>query len=109
MNPATLASPADIARTASLASRTLKAVSGDQRSAALTAIHAALQGSKDVILEANQKDMEAAQKLVDAGRMRQSLAKRLFLSESKWDGMLGGILDVRNLEDPGMIRSSVWV
>jgi glutamate-5-semialdehyde dehydrogenase len=60
-----------------------------------------------VILAANKKDMEAAQKLVDAGKMRQSLAKRLFLSQSKWDGMLEGILDVRNLEDPGMIRSSV--
>ncbi|KAF8245223.1 gamma-glutamyl phosphate reductase [Wilcoxina mikolae CBS 423.85] len=32
--------------------------------------------------------------------MRQSLSKRLFLSQSKWDGMLEGILDVRNLEDP---------
>ena len=104
MDPAAPASPADIARTASLASRTLKAVSGSERNAALTAIHAALQGSKGVILEANQKDMEAAQKLVASGKMRQSLAKRLLLSESKWDGMLAGILDVRNLEDPGMIH-----
>jgi len=96
-------SPVDIARTAALASRTLKAVSGGDRNAALTAVHAALEKSKDVILEANQKDMEAAQKLVDAGKMRQSLAKRLFLNQSKWEGMLKGILDVRELEDPGMI------
>ena len=53
--------------------------------------------------------MDAAQKLVDAGKMRQSLAKRLLLTESKWDGMLEGILDVRDLEDPGMRRPQcVW-
>jgi len=107
MPSTTPASPADIARTAALASRTLTAVDGTDRDAALTAVHSALLKSKDVILAANKKDMEAAQKLVDAGKMRQSLAKRLFLSQSKWDGMLEGILDVRNLEDPGMIRSSV--
>jgi glutamate-5-semialdehyde dehydrogenase len=96
-------SPVDIARTAALASRTLKAVSGDDRNAALTAVRDALEESKDVILEANQKDMEAAQMLVDSGKMRQSLVKRLFLSQNKWEGMLEGILDVRNLEEPGMI------
>jgi glutamate-5-semialdehyde dehydrogenase len=98
-------SPVDIARTASLASRTLKAVSGADRNAALTVVHAALEKSKDEILSANQKDMEAAQKLVDAGKMRQSLAKRLLLSQNKWDGMLEGILDVRDLEDPGIIHT----
>jgi len=102
-------SPVDIARTAALASRTLKAVSGSDRNAALTAVHDALKKSKDVILEANQKDMEAAQKLVDSGEMRQSLAKRLFLSQNKWEGMLEGILDVRNLEEPGMIDPSYLV
>lgn len=94
--------PVDIARTSALASRTLKAVSGADRNAALTAVHAALLQSKDAILAANKKDMDAAQALVDAGKMRQSLAKRLFLSESKWDAMLEGIIDVRDLEDPGM-------
>lgn len=99
----TSASPEDIARTAALASRTLKAVSGADRNAALTAIHAALKNAKDEILAANQKDMEAAQKLVNAGKMRQSLAKRLLLTEGKWESMLEGILDVRDLEDPGTL------
>jgi gamma-glutamyl phosphate reductase len=45
--------------------------------------------------------MEAAQSMVEAGKMRQSMAKRLLLNESKWNGMLQGILDVRNLHDPG--------
>ncbi|KAI5776630.1 Aldehyde/histidinol dehydrogenase [Geopyxis carbonaria] len=94
------ASPVEIARTAALASRTLKAVSGADRSIALTTIHEALGRSKDVILQANQKDMDAAHKLVEAGKMRQSMAKRLLLSEEKWDGMLEGVLDVRNLDDP---------
>lgn len=96
-------SPVEIARTAALASRTLKAVSGADRSAALTTIHNALVQSKDVILRANQSDMDAAHKLVDAGKMKQPMVKRLLLSEGKWDGMLEGVLDVRNLDDPGTI------
>jgi hypothetical protein len=103
----TSAAPAEIAKTAALASRTLKAVSGADRAAALTAVHAALWRSKNAILEANQKDMEAAQKLVDAGKMRQSLAKRLLLSQSKWESMLDGIIDVRNLDDPGTVVCSL--
>ena len=94
-------SPTEIAQTASLASHVLKAVSGADRDAALTAIHAALEANKDAILAANRKDMSAASDLVTQGRLSQSLVKRLDLSKSgKWEDMLSGILQVKSLPDP---------
>lgn len=94
-------SPRDIARTASLASQTLKAVGGTDRDDALTAIHKALKDNQDVIFEANKQDMAEAQQQVEAGKMKSSMAKRLLLDEPKFAAMLEGILDVRNLQDPG--------
>lgn len=45
--------------------------------------------------------MKAAQEEVDAGRMSESLLKRLDLARGdKWDSMLQGISDVANLPDP---------
>lgn len=90
-----------IAQTASLASHVLKAVSGADRDDALTAIHSALEASKDVVLEANRQDMSAAAALVSQGKLSQSLLKRLDLSKAgKWEDMLAGILQVRSLTDP---------
>ncbi|KAF8423385.1 Aldehyde/histidinol dehydrogenase [Tirmania nivea] len=89
--------PIEIAQTASLASHVLKAVSGADRDAALTAIHAALEANKEAILAANLKDMSAAYE----GKLSQSLVKRLDLSKSgKWEDMLSGILQVKSLPDP---------
>jgi len=96
------AAPAEIARTSSLASRVLKAISGSDRSAALTAVHEHLQAAKDKILEANRKDLEAAEEQAKVGKLSLSLIKRLDLwKPGKWEDMLQGILDVRDLEDPG--------
>ncbi|KAL7269299.1 glutamate-5-semialdehyde dehydrogenase [Rhizina undulata] len=91
----------EIARTSSLASQTLKAVSGADRNAALTAVHESLTAAKDEILAANLKDMAAAEELANAGKLSRSLIKRLDLSRAgKWEDMLQGILDVRDLQDP---------
>ena len=79
----------------------MKAVSGADRDAALSAIHAALEANKEAILAANQKDMSAALGLVSQGKLSQSLVKRLDLSKAgKWEDMLSGILQVRSLPDP---------
>lgn len=44
---------------------------------------------------------QAAQAEVDAGRMSQSLLKRLDLTKGdKWDSMLQGVTDVAELPDP---------
>ncbi|ODV79376.1 gamma-glutamyl phosphate reductase [Suhomyces tanzawaensis NRRL Y-17324] len=86
-----------IAKSANAAFSLLKTLSNDQRTDALTKIHAALQAGKDDILKANKIDMENAEQ---AG-LPSSLIKRLDLSNSgKFDSMLQGILDVARLEDP---------
>lgn len=97
----------EAARAAKLASNKLAILSAGQRNDALVAIHDALKASKDDILAANLKDMQAAETLVSQGKLSQSLVKRLDLSRpGKFDDMLKGVLEVRDLPDPlGMIAA----
>lgn len=95
-------SPLDVAKAASLSSRGLGILPTKARNDALTAIHRALQDAKDSILAANAKDLELAMKAAEDGELSQSVLKRLDLGrKGKWEDMLQGILDVRDLEDPG--------
>ncbi|EON99912.1 putative gamma-glutamyl phosphate reductase protein [Phaeoacremonium minimum UCRPA7] len=97
----TSATPADAARAAKSASHYLATLPVAARNDALTAIHSALIESKDDILAANARDMDAARKAAADGQLSQSLVSRLDLGKKgKWDDMLKGILDVRELEDP---------
>lgn len=95
-------SPLEVAKAASISSRNLAILSTEARNDALTAIHGALQETKDIILAANAKDLELATKAAEDGELSQSVLKRLDLGrKGKWEDMLQGILDVRDLEDPG--------
>lgn len=95
-------SPLDVAKAASLSSRSLAILPTKARNDALTAIHGALQIAKDSILAANAKDLELATKAAEDGELSQSVIKRLDLGrKGKWEDMLQGILDVRDLADPG--------
>ncbi|KAF7624647.1 hypothetical protein AFLA_008347 [Aspergillus flavus NRRL3357] len=97
----TESSAIDIARTASLASRRLATLSEADRNGALTALHDALLRNKNSILEANAKDVDMASRAAASGNLSQSILKRLDLSRpGKYDDMLKGILDVRDLQDP---------
>ncbi|OGM39545.1 gamma-glutamyl phosphate reductase [Aspergillus bombycis] len=97
----TESSAIDIARTASLASRGLATLSEADRNGALTALHDALLRHKESILEANARDVEMASRAAASGNLSQSVLKRLDLSRpGKYDDMLKGILDVRDLQDP---------
>ncbi|TQS38798.1 hypothetical protein Golomagni_00686 [Golovinomyces magnicellulatus] len=101
----TNASPEACAKSAKLASHILATLSTRARNDALTAIHAALVNSKDKILSANAHDLKIAQRLVENGNLSSSLVSRLDLGKSgKWDDMLNGILDVRDLSDPVTMR-----
>ncbi|WP_462272135.1 glutamate-5-semialdehyde dehydrogenase [Methanohalophilus sp.] len=60
----------------------------------------ALDKNRNSILEANRKDLEAAEKLKDQGKISQALVDRLKVNDSKIDGMIAGIKDVMELEDP---------
>ncbi|KAI1362120.1 glutamate-5-semialdehyde dehydrogenase [Xylaria arbuscula] len=97
----TSASPADAASEAKSASHILATLPAAARNEALTSIHAALSEAKDDILAANARDLEAARRAAENGQLSQSLVSRLDLGKKgKWEDMLKGILDVRELEDP---------
>lgn len=95
-------SPLEVAKAASIASQSLAILPSGARNDALTAIHGALQDAKDRILAANISDLELATKAAEDGELSQSVLKRLDLGrKGKWEEMLQGILDVRDLDDPG--------
>jgi glutamate-5-semialdehyde dehydrogenase len=96
-------SPEAAAAAARDASFTLASLPTSARNEALDAIHAALAAAKDDILAANARDLELARKAAADGALSQALVSRLDLGKKgKWEDMLQGILDVRDLEDPGM-------
>lgn len=97
----TSSSAREAAQAAKSASHLLATLPVSARNDALTAIHDSLVASKDAILAANAKDMEAARQAAADGQLSQSLVSRLDLGKAgKWEDMLKGILDVRGLEDP---------
>lgn len=97
----TSASPLDAAQAAKSASHVLATLSADARNDALTAIHGALSAARDDILAANARDLDLARQAAADGKLSQSLVSRLDLGKpGKWEDMLKGILDVRELEDP---------
>ncbi|TVY90882.1 putative gamma-glutamyl phosphate reductase [Lachnellula willkommii] len=97
----TNALPVDAAKAAKSASHTLATLPTSARNDALTAIHVALSQSKDEILAANARDLTAAKKAAEDGKLSLSIVSRLDLGKKgKWEDMLKGILDVRELEDP---------
>lgn len=99
----TSASPMDAARDAKSASHVLATLPAAARNDALSAIHAGLAAGRDEILAANARDLDAArQQAADGQPLSQSLVSRLDLGrKGKFEDMLKGILDVRDLEDPG--------
>ena len=95
-------SPNDVARAASISARSIAILPTHARNDALTAIHSALSEAKDSILAANARDLDIATKAAADGNLSQSVLKRLDLGrKGKWEDMLQGILDVRELDDPG--------
>ncbi|KKY32429.1 putative glutamate-5-semialdehyde dehydrogenase [Diaporthe ampelina] len=97
----TSSSPLEAAQAAKSASHLLATLPVSARNDALTAIHDSLVASKDAILAANAKDMDAARQAAADGQLSQSLVSRLDLGKAgKWEDMLKGILDVRGLDDP---------
>jgi glutamate-5-semialdehyde dehydrogenase len=98
----TNALPTDAAKAAKSTSHTLATLPTSARNDALTVIHSALSQSKDEILAANARDLALAKKAAEDGELSLSIVSRLDLGKKgKWEDMLKGILDVRDLEDPG--------
>ncbi|TQV90334.1 hypothetical protein V2A60_004289 [Cordyceps javanica] len=97
----TNASPEAAAREAKSASYTLAALPASARNEALEAIHAGLSANRETILAANARDLELARRAAADGSLSAALVSRLDLGKKgKWEDMLKGILDVRDLADP---------
>ena len=98
----TNSSPEEVAKAAFDSSLALATLPEEARNHALEVIHHALDGQRSKILQANAVDLAAATKAAQGGTLSQSIVKRLDLGrKGKYDDMLKGILDVRNLADPG--------
>ena len=105
----TAALPAEAAKLAKQSSHILATLPAAARNNALTAIHKALSRSKEEILAANLRDLVSAKKAAEAGELSLSIVSRLDLGKKgKWEDMLKGILDVRDLEDPGKLLQSCY-
>ncbi|KAG0239083.1 hypothetical protein BGW41_007926 [Actinomortierella wolfii] len=90
-----------IAFNARQAANVLQTVDTAQKSRALKLIIQKLASAKEDILKANRIDKELALQQVNAGKLSQSLYKRLDLEGAgKFETMLQGVADIDALDDP---------
>jgi glutamate-5-semialdehyde dehydrogenase len=82
------------------ASIPLASVTAAVKDRALAAMAQALDSNWEKIISANKKDIAAAEKLVEAGKLPKALIKRLKVDDVKIDEMIAGIRDVIKFEDP---------
>ncbi len=89
------------ARTARQAALTLSQTTEKQRNAALEAIAQALSANRDRILDANKRDLIAAEKMLTQGEITPPLIKRLKVDTEKLDSeIIVGVRSVASQEDP---------
>src|SRR5262245_61952143 len=86
----------ELGRRARRASRILSEATRDQKDKALLQAAAALRKYTDVILAANEKDMEAGK----AKGLDAAMLDRLELNPKRVEAMAKGLEDVATLEDP---------
>lgn len=90
-----------IAKVAKSSFEASQLIPASERNAALDAIVRELEAKKNDIISANTEDLQAAKKEVEAGRMSDSILKRLDLTTpDKWRSLLQGVVDVTTLPDP---------
>jgi glutamate-5-semialdehyde dehydrogenase len=90
----------DLAKKAKAASGILARRTSLEKNTALLLIAEHIKARADEIFAANQKDIEAARLLVEAGEMAEPLFRRLKLDEAKLADIIKGIEQVAALEDP---------
>ena len=89
------------AKTARQAALALSQTTEKQRNAALEAIAQALSANRDRILDANKRDLTAAEKLLTQGKITLPLIKRLKVDREKLDSeIVVGVRSVAAQEDP---------
>jgi len=78
----------------------LSAVDTGTKNKALSAMAAALDAKRKDVIGANTEDMKAAERMRDSGELTDAMIKRLKVNDEKIDGMMEGILSVKELKDP---------
>src|SRR5271169_2143983 len=86
--------------TAKKASIELANLSERIKNIALESMAEAIDKGRQVILDANSKDLEYAIELKNKGKLTQALVDRLKVNDQKIDEMIAGIRDVIKLTDP---------
>lgn len=90
----------NMAKNAKEASIRLAGLSGESKNYALEMIADSLDLHRKQIFEANQKDLNEAEKLVESGEISQAVFNRLKLDENKMRDMIAGVRDVIKLDNP---------
>lgn len=90
----------DIAKVTKEASILLAALNAEVKNKVLEVVADLLEQEAATIFEANKKDLEFAQSLVDKGELNAAVYKRLKLDENKHRDMVQGIRDLIKLPDP---------
>ncbi|MEI0684812.1 glutamate-5-semialdehyde dehydrogenase [Brachyspira pilosicoli] len=90
----------DLVKNAKDSTYKLQSLSTDIKNKALLEIAYKLEQNKNIIFEANKKDLEYAKKLLDENKISLSMFNRLKLDENKMIDIISGIKDVVKLEDP---------
>lgn len=90
----------EIALNTKLESKKLAILSTDIKNNALINIANNIESNKDKIFEANKKDLECAQVLVEKDEISKSTYDRLKLDDNKLRDMIKGIKDIIKLDDP---------
>ncbi|MFB6131959.1 MAG: glutamate-5-semialdehyde dehydrogenase [Halanaeroarchaeum sp.] len=85
---------------ANAAALDLAKLTEDERNAALHAIADAIDEQTDAILEANERDVDAAEEMLERGEYTQVLVDRLELSPTKLDSIAEMVRSVAEQEDP---------
>lgn len=90
----------DLVKNAKDSTYKLQSLSTDIKNKALLEIADKLEQNKNIIFEANKKDLEYAKKLLDENKISLSMFNRLKLDENKMIDIISGIKDIVKLEDP---------
>lgn len=88
------------AQDAESASHRLAATTNETRSDALRTIASAIDAARDDILAANERDVDHAQELLEAGEYTQAFVDRLELSETKLASITEMVRAVAEQDDP---------
>lgn len=78
----------------------------DKKNEALASISKKIQQNSNLIFDANKKDLEQAQIMLEEGKINQATFNRLKLDENKLSNLIQGLIDLIELEDP--VNQILW-